>query len=326
MPPAGSVPLTGPVPPAGPGLPAEVGAAVAARFPGARVRRVEPLGRARLSTAARLVLADGRTVVAKWPAGSARVRRAARLSGAYEREALFYRSLAAGCPVRVPRAYAVSGEVLLLADVAGRPGDTLTASVDDVAAILRAVAPLHSRPAPVLPVDPRVERYALARIARAVTTGRLRGPAARVARRLTHGPPTAGPGPAGTRDGPGTVGGAGAGAGGAVWVHGDLHADQAVFPAAGPPVLVDWQLTRPGHAGMDTARLLTLSLPPELRREHETDLLAGYAAARGVDPATCRAEHRAGLAWTAFVNLTAYLAGAEGSFQDELFERIAAAT
>ena len=81
-------------------------------------------------------------------------------------------------------------------------------------------------------------------------------------------------------------------------VHGDLHADQALFPAAGPPVLVDWQLARPGHPGMDTARLITLSLPPAQRREHEAALLAGYADARGVTADGCRADYRAGLAWT----------------------------
>lgn len=317
-------------------LPPGVGAAVAARFPGAPAVRVEPVGRARMSSAARLVLADGRTVFAKWPAASDRVRRAARLSGAYEREALFYRSQAAGCGVRVPRAFSVSDELLVLEDVVGRPGDTLTASVDDVAAILRAIAPLHSRPAPSLPVDPRVERYALARIARAVTTGRLRGDAARVARLLTGGPLTGGAGVDGSAaggraaggggpPGGGRAGGPGSGgrADGAVLVHGDLHADQVIFPADGALVVVDWQLVRAGHPGMDTARLLTLSLPPELRREHETDLLADYAAARGVDPATCLAEHRAGLAWTAFVNLTAYLAGAD--VPPELLDRIAAA-
>ena len=298
-------------------LPETVRAALAERFGGSPVGRVEPAARARLSGAAHVLVGDTR-VFAKWPAASARVRRAARAAGAYRREVLFYRELATGCPVRVPRAYAcrhdeVTGDfVLLLEDVAARPGDTLGGDAGDVARVLRAVAALHgaSRRLEGLaaPVDPRVLRYALAR---AAASGRFRrDPARAVLAVLDGGLPEPADRP--------------------TLVHGDLHLDQALFPDRGEPVLVDWQLVRPGTAGEDIARLVTLSLDPAERRGCEADLLAAYRRARGdpgYDAAACLADFRRGIVWTAFVNLTAALsaAGEAAGFHDVLFDRIAAA-
>ena len=307
------------------GLPDAVRSALAASFGDAEVVRVPATApRARLSETAHL-LVGGTPVFAKWPSDSARVRRAARSSGAYGREVRFYRELAGSCPLRLPRAYSGRHEpatddfVLLLEDVvAARAGDTLTASAADVERVLRTIAALHadwrddhrlgSRP---WAADPRVQRYALERVARAAVRGRFRGDAARAVSLLGAGLP-----PAGDHR---------------TLVHGDLHADQVLFPADGEPVVVDWQLVRPGDAGVDTARLITLSLPAEERRRHETDLLAAYGralAGRGAayDPAAGLADHRRGLVWTAFVNATAYLAAPEpGDFHEVLFERIAAA-
>lgn len=306
-------------------LPDSVRSALAASFGGAQPVRVEAVaGRARTSRTAHLLLPDGTAVFAKWPAGSARVRRAARASGAYRREVLFYRELAGSCPVRLPHAYACRYDagtddfVLLLEDFAGaRAGDTLTSSAADVERVLRAVAALHAHwtnhdrlGSIQWGADPRVHRYALERIARATASGRFRGTAARAVSLLRGGLRR----PA---------------AGHRTLVHGDLHADQVLFSAGGEPVIVDWQLVQPGNAGLDTGRLITLSLSPAERRRHETDLLAAYRrtlAAPGYDAETCLADYRLGIVWSALVNATAYLAAEEADdVHDVLFDRIAAA-
>jgi aminoglycoside phosphotransferase (APT) family kinase protein len=318
-------------------LPDAVRSALAASFDGAELVRVEAVaGRARMSRTARLAIRDSAgtrsTVFAKWPSRSARVRRMARSSGAYRREVLFYRELAGSRPVRLPRAYACHHDVetddfvLLLEDFAGaRAGDTLTASAADVDRVLRTIATLHARwldddrlgsiPWLAAAADPRLQRYPLERIFRAAARGRFRTDPARAVLSLLRGGL---PGPAYGRR---------------TLVHGDLHADQALFPAGADSVIVDWQLVRPGTVGLDTARLVTLSLTPEERRRHETSLLATYRRAlqeRGApayDPATCLEDYRRGIVWTAFVNLAACLpaAGETDDFHGVMFDRIAAA-
>ena len=67
-------------------------------------------------------------------------------------------------------------------------------------------------------------------------------------------------------------------------VHGDFRLDNLVFPtegAGGPPLLFDWQNVARGSGFMDVAQMIALSLPPEVRRTAEEELLRGYVAALG---------------------------------------------
>lgn len=69
-------------------------------------------------------------------------------------------------------------------------------------------------------------------------------------------------------------------------LHGDPHPGNCYFEGdrAG---LLDWQTVRRGNAVRDVAYHLVLALEPEVRREHERDLLAGWAdalAAAGGEP------------------------------------------
>lgn len=61
-------------------------------------------------------------------------------------------------------------------------------------------------------------------------------------------------------------------------LHGDPHPGNCYFEGdrAG---LLDWQTVRRGNAVRDVAYHLVLALEPEVRREHERDLLAGWADA-----------------------------------------------
>lgn len=62
--------------------------------------------------------------------------------------------------------------------------------------------------------------------------------------------------------------------------HGDYRLDNLMFPPAGPGVAaVDWQTTSAGPPLRDLAYFLGTSLTPDLRRAHESDLVAGYLAA-----------------------------------------------
>ena len=70
-------------------------------------------------------------------------------------------------------------------------------------------------------------------------------------------------------------------------IHSDLRADNLLFAPDGSTVsLVDWQGCGVGPPGFDLAYLLSSSLPVDVRREHEADLLDEYRsrlASHGVE-------------------------------------------
>jgi hypothetical protein len=321
-------------------LPEPVRAALATAFrltaPGS-ILRVEPVARpGRMAESARVTVRerDGseRTVFAKWPSRHARIRRTARQWGAYRREVMFYRDLAGGCGPSVPRMHHSSYDpgtdafVLLLEDLGdARPGDDAHGCVTDVRRALRTVSGLHARWAagvdrvPWLPdwhgpVVRRSTRFELDRIARAAARGRL-----------VHGRCVL-PLLAGLSEGLDEFF-AQAAKGARTVVHGDLHLDQVLLPAARDAVLVDWQLVQRGDAGLDVARLVVMGLPPEERRRHEAELLETCREAVG--GAGLLDAYRRGIVWTAFMNTSYALSrGADsepGAFGEVMFGRVAAA-
>lgn len=64
-------------------------------------------------------------------------------------------------------------------------------------------------------------------------------------------------------------------------VHGDYRIDNMLFPPGGGPgsAAVDWQTLTIGLPARDLAYFVATSLEPEVRREHERDLVATYHAA-----------------------------------------------
>ena len=60
-------------------------------------------------------------------------------------------------------------------------------------------------------------------------------------------------------------------------IHADFRLDNLFFsPDGGEVVVIDWQLLSRGPAVYDVAYLLTQSMSPDVRREHETDLLKAW--------------------------------------------------
>jgi len=307
--------------------------------------------RGRMSCTARLLIQDPRggyrTVFAKWPSRHAKIRRLARYSGAYLREAMFYRELASSCTVRLPRIYTCEYQsasddfVLLLEDLTGmRAGDNQQSSADDVHQVLCGIAPLHAHwiddevlaAIPWLPGwdRPGVRRYIqleLRRLARAAAGNRLGRYSVRPVLPLLS-----------ALDEELDAFLSAAAADRQTLVHGDLHVDQAFFPAGEENVIVDWQFVQRGGIGIDLARLIVLSLSVPDRRDNEFDLIEAYRTAfvrsggQPYDRTVLLNEYRRGIVWTAFVNSVFGVPG-PGTSQpvscedghDILFDRIAAA-
>jgi hypothetical protein len=72
-------------------------------------------------------------------------------------------------------------------------------------------------------------------------------------------------------------------------LHGDVHASNVYYRAAGPGGLLDWQLALRGCWALDVTYLMITALTPTDRRAHEGELLRGYLdrlGAAGVTPPT----------------------------------------
>ena len=261
---------------------------------GARVSGIdaEPLGVGRgfASSLARLRLsydAPGgpRSIVVKTATTDAKTRDLFGQFGLYEREVRFYREIAPAGGVDVPACYfaeidlATNDFLLLLEDLEhGRVGDQVTgASVDETRAVLEALAAFHARwwsaegrpeldwlrrPPEQMQNFAKAYRDGLGAFCSAYAD---QFPAlVRIAERLGQvidevvaEPPHP----------PLTI------------AHGDLRLDNVYFRDAGGVQLIDWQLTSVEQAGVDVARFIAESLPTEVRRAHQDDLLRGYHAA-----------------------------------------------
>lgn len=203
----------------------------------------------------------------------------------YEKETGFYREIAPSTPIRTPRAFHVGFEpdthdfVLLLEDMApARNGDQIDGlSVADAADALKAAAGLHARwwGDPALPTldwlltinspPMRALESVYQQCWPAVVdfmgdrmTPQMRKIGDRMATRVGALLDL-------VAERPRTV------------IHGDYRADNMFFRDGQPDdrfAVVDWQVMLQGSSAFDVAYMLTGSLDVDLRRAHETELLA----------------------------------------------------
>jgi hypothetical protein len=90
-------------------------------------------------------------------------------------------------------------------------------------------------------------------------------------------------------------------------VHGDLHVGNTYYLPDGTGGFIDWQLTSRGRFIHDVGYFLITSLPADVRRDHERDLLAFYldqlvatgASAPDLDAAW--EEYRISAAWCLYI-------------------------
>ena len=229
------------------------------------------------------------SLIAKFPAEAPAMRRA--LSGLrwYESEIRFYEELATDSEVRTPRRYYSAMDpdqldyVLLIEDVTwGRIGDQIRGgSLTQAETVVEHVARFQRR----WWDHPRLDRLdwlaegAVRRVegadgwqsfyrrARAVLDDLMpdltHGELAAVAERLGDGYSRI---LRASAESPRTL------------IHGDCRLDNIFFgdDPAEPPTFIDWQLLSCGRGVYDIAYFLGTNLSPELRREHELELVRRY--------------------------------------------------
>jgi aminoglycoside phosphotransferase (APT) family kinase protein len=277
---------------------------VARALPGRRVGSVERIGgdRGVFSLVHRVTLepasVEPRSVVVKQPDpgpnGSA-----AAASGAYEREALAYRSILPVTPVAAPRCHLVDSQgdgraSFVLEDLTRwRAVDQLDGlSTGDAAALVDELGVLHRRwangAADDLPVrratpaafDPAALARGLAVVSERWQESAGAAPPLVLGRLLSRRAELVD---------------AFASAGPVTLCHGDPRADNVVFSSTGRAVLFDWQQLGVNLPQADLAWLTTTSLEPETRRRCEDDLIVGHAAGLGQDPEEARLRYRLGM-------------------------------
>lgn len=225
---------------------------------------------------------------------------AAASSGAYQREAIAYRTVLPQSPVSAPGCWLIdepgdqrASFVLddlrparLVDQLVGLSGTEAVAVVDQLAMLHRhweSAAGLDElgvrRATPGL-----FAPEALARGVRTVADRWTAGPGARAARSLgrllerreplVEAFRTAGP---------------------VTLCHGDPRADNVAFGAGGGAVLFDWQQLGRNIAQADLAWLAATSLEPEVRRAVEGELVERHAAAVGHDPTEAHHRYRLGM-------------------------------
>ena len=258
---------------------------------------------------------------AKWSSPLEAVREMAARNGMYRREVRFYRDLAASSEIATPRCYFADWDrrsnefLLILEDMsASRVGNFYASSLDDVRTVAEALPAFHARwwereelrklrwlfpldhPAAVAGLHATYSR-ALEGVAERFPeefAGALGG----FARRVAAGYPELA-----ARFGSRPV----------TLVHSDLHLQQVFFPgeAGGRFAVFDWQTIGRGFGGQDLARIVAMSLTPELRREHERSLVERYHHAlinAGVDAYSvdaCWDDYRLGMTWNVVTNVIA---------------------
>jgi aminoglycoside/choline kinase family phosphotransferase len=227
------------------------------------------------------------SIIAKLPTREEAFRNLANMVNLYQREIRFYEELAADVPVRTPKMYfshsdsATGDHVLLLEDLApGRVGDQLkTCSIDEAKLALQTLAKIHAAfwNSPRLKElewmpgvdDPMllgmismmyqqswpvfVERYGDQISPGILPIGEKFGQKfLELAKQIEDGPVTI--------------------------THADFRLDNMFFDLAdGSPIaIIDWQLAQRGPAMGDVTYFLAGNLTPDVRREHETDLVRAY--------------------------------------------------
>lgn len=260
----------------------------------ATVRAVETVA-VHIGTTTRVRLAidhDSRQVARRWfvklPSRNWRARLITALPRLLQTEARFYQQLAEQVPLTMPLCLAARsrwgrGTILVLADVteqgsrAGTAGDTL--DIQQASTAVGQLARFHARfwqditlttSYPWLADSVRqledllgsalavpLMRRGLSK-AGSLIPAELHGPALRYAQNRRKAM-------AFLNDAPQTV------------THHDCHPGNLFWQKDGSVGFLDWQLVRLGEGIGDIAYLLTTTLAPELRRQHEAGLLAQYA-------------------------------------------------
>ncbi|MBK9178008.1 MAG: phosphotransferase [Acidimicrobiales bacterium] len=259
------------------------------QFAGASVEvaDAQPVGTGQVADSVRLSLAwsppgaGPTTMVAKVTSASPTSRASSRLTRTYEIEVGFYRDLAPSLPVHTPRCYYAGhepdddGYVVLLEDAApATQGDQMAGcSVDEASAALDELALLHGPRwgDPALTDLSWLDRHGddhadnvtlLLRMALPTFldrfTDRLSPDAVAATGRLADRLPAYL-----ARDRGPTV------------VHGDFRVDNLLF-GAGRVFVLDWQTVTLGPALSDVSYFLGGSLPIEVRRREERDLVGHY--------------------------------------------------
>lgn len=273
-----------------------------------------------------------RSLVAKFASRSPAALGVARFQRWYEREVRFYRELAPGTPIQVPRCYAAEIDaednyVLLLEDLAPREqGDQLAGcGIERAVQVVDAAAVLHGRwwdhsalakhqwlPLTTVGLDhARGVQGAMRRgWQRAMTDGLLPTSLVRHGDAVIRAYPSlleriAQP--------PLTV------------VHGDYRLDNLFFNGGDDPVhVIDWQFCCRARGIYDIGYFIGLSLAPEARAEQEQYLLNRYVQGlqdgdvSDYDLAACRDDYRVSL----ILGLAVFLIGAAGEQPNERMERV----
>ncbi|HSV41354.1 MAG TPA: phosphotransferase [Nocardioidaceae bacterium] len=252
----------------------------------------DPVGTGQIGTCYRLTIEGAGVpsrVIAKLPAIDAAAREL--LANAYLGEVRFYRDLASTVTVRVPKCYHVdSGEkgafVLLLEDLApSRQGDQLVGcSVPQAYDAVVNLAGLHG-PRWCDPTLLEIEGLSLNGPEDAALMAELYAPTNETF--LEQIGPLLKPEDHETLRAipPLLESWALARAERFGLVHGDYRVDNLMFPPDDAPgaVAVDWQTLSLALPARDVAYFVATSLEPDVRREHERDLVAAYHSALGVE-------------------------------------------
>jgi hypothetical protein len=250
----------------------------------------QPLGTGQMCDSVRITLTyDGETslpetLVAKLPAADETSRNTAMMLRNYVKEVSFYRELVGDLTIRTPRVYYADIDedgvrfVLLMQDMApAAQGDQLTGCTPEIArAALKELVGLHAprwndetlKSYPWLYADPETGR--------SMSLGMLpmlwNGFRDRYADQLSDEVTSAG---SALFD---NIGGYVTDAGGPkTVVHGDYRLDNLLLgPGPDDVCVVDWQTIALGAAGSDVAYFIGAGLLPDVRRDHEQDLVRSY--------------------------------------------------
>lgn len=230
------------------------------------------------------------SLVVKLPSAIPEIRQLAAGYGLYEREVAFYRDLASTVSLRTPISYfaefdpASQAFAIVMEDLAPAAGGDQVAGLT-LAQLRRAIgeaAPMHARwwdDPGLTPLEAVIQRTGTAPwigigerhqaawpIIDAFLAGRFSAHTRRVGERL-----------GGVIDRLLTAQGEDS----RTLCHGDYRGDNLMFRAAAGKlemVVVDWQVSMQARGTFDIGYLMSGSAPPDLRRDHEMELLRDYHA------------------------------------------------